>query len=141
MRGAIISAAPPRAALRERRCLAGLRLRRAEVALDARQYSQAIHDFKQLRQERPDNELLTQGLARALAQSGKVEQAIALFDETIKRNPSAASYYGRAIVYYNTGRTQLALQDLDQAIRLSPRNSQYRQIRNQIGPAPSAAKP
>ncbi|KAB2904055.1 MAG: tetratricopeptide repeat protein [Burkholderiaceae bacterium] len=118
-----------------------LRLQRAEVALDARQYDQAIRDFRQLLQEQPNNELVTQGLARALAQSGKVEQAIALFDETIKRNPSDASYYGRAMVYYNTGRTQLALQDLDQAIRLNPRNGQYRQVRSQIATALRAVKP
>jgi len=116
-----------------------LRLRRAEAAIGADQFDAAIADFTQLLKASPGNPRLEMGLAMTLVGKGDTQQAITLFDQLLARNPVPAAFYGRAMAYQRAGQHAQSLSDLDQAIRLDPRNPQYRGVRDQI--AASAKKP
>ena len=43
--------------------------------------------------------------------------------------PGAPVYYGRAIAHHQAGQQAASLSDIDQAIKLDPRNPQYNQTR------------
>lgn len=114
-----------------------IRLRRAEAAVAALQFDAAAADFRTLLQTDAHNPRFVQGLAMALLGKGNGKEATALMEELVSHKPSAAAYYGRAMVYHSTGRLPDALKDLDQAIQLDPRNPQYRQVREKIAAAPA----
>lgn len=109
-----------------------LHLRRAEAAIGANQFDTAIADFKLLLQQSPGNPRLENGLGMALIGKGDNAEAIQLFDGLLTRSPHPAAFYGRGIAHYKSGNQALSLNDLDQAIRMSPRNPQYRAVRNQV---------
>ncbi|WP_448676370.1 tetratricopeptide repeat protein [Delftia acidovorans] len=115
-----------------------MRLKRAEVAIGLQQYAIAADDFRRLLQASPNAPRPTVGLGLALVGQGDSAQAKQLLDALISRSPSAPAYYGRAMAHRGLGHLPEALKDLDQAIRLEPQNPQYRQIRNQLSPAPAA---
>ncbi len=115
-----------------------LRLRRAEAALGANQLDTAIADFNQLLQGRASNPRLQMGLGMALVGKGDTAQAIALFNQVLARQPHPGAFYGRALAYQRAGQYAQSLSDLDQAMRLDPRNPQYKAVRDQI--AASAGK-
>ena len=48
---------------------------------------------------------------------------------TVATNPGAPVYYGRAIARHQAGQQAASLSDIDQAIKLDPRNPQYNQMR------------
>lgn len=114
-----------------------LRLRRAESAIGANQFDTAIEDFNLLLQQSPGNPRLELGLGMALVGKGETTRAIHLFDQLLARSPNPAAFYGRGIAHDQAGNQAQSLKDLDQAIRLDPRNPQYRSVRDQI----AAAKP
>ena len=112
-----------------------LRLRHAEAAIGANQFDAAIQDFTLLLQQSPGNARLEMGLAMALVGKGDTVRAITLFDQLLARSPNAATFYGRGVAYHRRGDKALSLKDLDQAIRLDPRNAQYRSVRDQVAGA------
>lgn len=59
---------------------------------------------------------------------GRFEEAIAEYDETIRLDPAAGTYYNRGASYKNLGQYERAIQDQGQAIRLDPQypNAYYR---------------
>lgn len=113
-----------------------IRLKRAEAAIGIQQYAIAATDFNLLLQASPNTPRLIVGLGLALVGQGDSAQAKELMDNLVARSPSAPAFYGRAMAFRGLGDMQEALKNLDLAIRLEPQNPQYRQIREQLNPAP-----
>ena len=114
-----------------------MRMRRAEAAIGAGRYDDAIGDFKALLKASPQNRRLALGLGMALVGKGDTQAAIAQFDQIIASTPNAAAaYYGRAMAHNTAKRRDDSLKDLDRAIALDPRNAQYQQVRAQLAAPP-----
>lgn len=109
-----------------------IQLRHAETAIGAGKYEVAIAGFKKLLQNRPNNLSLQINLGMALIGQGESEQAIILFDKVLARQPEPGAYYGRAIAQQRLGHVKQSLSDIDQAIRMDPRNARYQALREQI---------
>ena len=110
-----------------------MRMRRAEAAIGAGRYDDAIGDFNALLKASPQNRRLALGLGMALVGKGDTQAAIAQFDQIIASTPNAAAaYYGRAMAHNTARRRDDSLKDLDRAIALDPRNAQYQQVRAQL---------
>ena len=114
-----------------------MRMRRAEAAIGAGRYDDAIGDFNALLKASPQNRRLALGLGMALVGKGDTQAAIAQFDQIIASTPNAAAaYYGRAMAHNTARRRDDSLKDLDRAIALDPRNAQYQQVRAQLAGPP-----
>ena len=114
-----------------------MRMRRAEAAIGAGRYDDAIGDFNALLKASPQNRRLALGLGMALVGKGDTQAAIAQFDQIIASTPNAAAaYYGRAMAHNTAKRRDDSLKDLDRAIALDPRNAQYQQVRAQLAGPP-----
>ena len=114
-----------------------MRIRRAEAAIGAGRYDDAIGDFNALLKASPQNRRLALGLGMALVGKGDTQAAIAQFDQIIASTPNAAAaYYGRAMAHNTAKRRDDSLKDLDRAIALDPRNAQYQQVRAQLAGPP-----
>lgn len=114
-----------------------MRMRRAEAAIGAGRYDDAIGDFNALLKVSPQNRRLALGLGMALVGKGDTQAAIAQFDQIIASTPNAAAaYYGRAMAHNTARRRDDSLKDLDRAIALDPRNAQYQQVRAQLAAPP-----
>ena len=118
--------------------------RHADAAIAAQQYDAAIRDFETLLGMSPKHPRLLLGMGMAMVGKGDTQRALPLFDQLIASSPSAAAYYGRGVALYRAGKLNDGLKDLDEAIKLEPRNPQYRQIRDQLaasGKSTAKSKP
>jgi protein O-mannosyl-transferase len=106
----------------------------ADAGIASQQYDAAITDFETLLQMSPKHPRFMLGLGMALVGKGDTPKAVPLFDQLIASAPSAPAYYGRGIALYRAGKLSEGLKDLDEAIKLEPRNTQYRQVREQLAP-------
>lgn len=106
--------------------------RHADAGIAAQQYDAAIRDFETLLQMSPKHPRLLLGMGMAMVGKGDTQKAIPLFDDLIASAPSAPAYYGRGVALYRAGKLNEGLKDLDEAIKLEPRNAQYRQVREQL---------
>ena len=106
-----------------------IRIRLVETAMAAQRYDEAISGFKVLLQTNPKDPRLLLGLGMARVGKGETTAAIEVFDRLIATNPGAPVYYGRAIAHHQAGQQAASLSDIDQAIKLDPRNPQYNQMR------------
>ncbi|MBS0506290.1 MAG: tetratricopeptide repeat protein [Proteobacteria bacterium] len=109
--------------------LALMRVRRVEVAITARQFDLAISDLQQLLKDQPNDPRFLTGLGMAYIGKGQAQQALELFNPLIARNPNGPAFYGRAMAYQLLGQRDASLRDIDQAIRLEPRNPLYASVR------------
>lgn len=109
-----------------------LRLRRAETATATNRFDVAVADYTALLQAAPGNPRLLHGLAMALIGQKQFDQAIEIFDALLARGPNAASHYGRALARHYAGQTEASLDDMRQAVRMEPRNPQYRSVLQQL---------
>ncbi|HQQ70115.1 MAG TPA: hypothetical protein PLL92_07380 [Alicycliphilus sp.] len=121
--------------LQTKNTLALMRVRRVEVAIAARQFDLAISDLQQLLQDQPNDQRFLTGLGMAYIGKGQAQPAMELFNNLITRNPSAPAFYGRAMAYQLLGQRDASLRDIDQAIRLEPRNPLYASTRAGIAAA------
>ncbi|TWG38857.1 tetratricopeptide (TPR) repeat protein [Acidovorax delafieldii] len=112
-----------------------IRIRLVETAMAAQRYDEAIGGFKVLLQANPNDPRLRLGLGMALVGKGEAQAAIGIFDQLIASHPGAPVYYGRALAHHQAGQGADSLKDLDEAIRLDPRNAQYGQMRAIIAAA------
>lgn len=113
-----------------------MRMRRAEAAIGARRYDDALSDFLALQQSGTKNQRVLLGIGMAQVGKGDAQAALATFDQIIARTPQAAvAYYGRALAQNAAGNRDKSLQDMDKAIALDPRNPQYAQVRAQLAAA------
>jgi tetratricopeptide (TPR) repeat protein len=106
--------------------------RHADAGIAAQQYDAAISDFETLLQMSPKHPRLLLGMGMAMVGKGDTQKAVPLFDDLIASAPSAPAYYGRGVALYRAGKLNDGLKDLDEAIKLEPRNAQYRQVREQL---------
>ncbi|AYM97587.1 hypothetical protein EAG14_17645 [Acidovorax sp. 1608163] len=106
--------------------------RHADAGIAAQQYDAAISDFETLLQMSPKHPRLLLGMGMAMVGKGDTQKAIPLFDDLIASAPSAPAYYGRGVALYRAGKLNDGLKDIDEAIKLEPRNAQYRQVREQL---------
>lgn len=114
-----------------------MRLRRAEAAIGANRFDDALQDLAVLHQANGSSQRVLLGTGMAQVGKGDTQAALATFDRIIARTPNAAvAYYGRAMALRGAGRIDESLKAMDRAIALEPRNPQYPQVRAQIaGPA------
>lgn len=111
-------------------------LRRAEAAIGANRFDDALRDFATLHKMSPQSQRIALGTGMAQVGKGDVQAAIATFNQILARTPNAAvAYYGRAMAQRAAGKLDDSLKDLDRAIALDPRNPQYPQVRAQIAAA------
>lgn len=106
-----------------------VRIRLVETAMALQRYDEAISGFRVLLQTNPKDPRLLLGLGMARVGKGETKAAIEVFDQLIATNPGAPVYYGRAIAHHQAGQQAASLSDIDQAIKLDPRNPQYNQMR------------
>ena len=109
-----------------------MRVRRVEVAIAAQQFDLAINDLQTLLQDRPNDPRFLSGLGMAYIGKGQAQTALELFNPLVARNPSGPAFYGRAMAYQLLGQRDASLRDIDQAIRLEPRNQLYASMRASI---------
>lgn len=109
-----------------------MRVRRAEIAMAAQMYDEALGDFKALLQQRPSDPRFALGVGMAFVGKNLPLAAIQMFDQLVARNPSAPAYYGRALAYRQLGQKKAALADLDEALKLQPNNLQYTRLRDTV---------
>ncbi|RYE41853.1 MAG: tetratricopeptide repeat protein [Hyphomicrobiales bacterium] len=113
-----------------------MRMRRAEAAIGARRYDDALSDFLALQQAGTQNQRVLLGIGMAQVGKGDAKAGLETFNQIIARTPQAAvAYYGRALAHNAAGSLDRSLQDMDKAIALDPRNPQYVQVRAQLAAA------
>lgn len=93
-------------------------------------YERAAEEYRAALQESPDHIHALRGLARSLHLAGRHDEALALYDEAIARNPEppeeveraalASDYANRGILLDTMGRHEEALADYDEALQLDP---------------------
>lgn len=108
------------------------RLRRAEAAVPAQRYADAIADLKQLVQRAPDNRRAQMALGMAYVGAKDPQAALAVFDQLIAAKPNAMAYYGQAMAHFIAGRRAQSLESLEQATALEPKNAMFRGLREQL---------
>ena len=113
----------------QQRVVPTFRIRWVETAMAAQRYDEAINGFNVLLRTSPNDPRLRLGLGMARVGKGDTKAAIDVFDQLLETNPGAPVYYGRAIALHKAGQQMASLRDIDQAIKLDPRNSQYTQMR------------
>jgi len=109
-----------------------MRMRRAEAATAAEKYDAAIADFNLLLKERPNDQRLLMGLGMAYIGKDDSVAALAVFDKLLAARPTAAAYYGRGLAYVVATDKKKAMEDLDRAVSLDPRNPMYANMRAKI---------
>lgn len=116
-----------------------LRQKYADTAIAVGQYDTAIGEFQALLAANPTSQRLQLGLGMAYVGKGDMTPAIAIFEKILASSPTAApAYYGRGVALFRAGKTADGLKDLDEAIRLDPRNPQYQQVRGQLASSATA---
>ena len=83
------------------------------------QYQQALQQYDAALQEDPQLLPAMRGQARSLMQMGRNEEALAIFNEVIYRQPDfAISYANRGILHDRMGNYQQAIADYEKSIQL-----------------------
>lgn len=115
-----------------------MRMRRAEAAIGAGRYDDAIGDFNALLKASPQNRRSCWGWAWLWWAKATPRRPLRSLTRSSPAPPNAAAaYYGRAMAHNNTARRRDdSLKDLDRAIALDPRNAQYQQVRAQLAAPP-----
>jgi tetratricopeptide (TPR) repeat protein len=84
-------------------------------------YNEALTEYQAALAINPDHIHAERGKARSLMQLGRSSEALAVFDDLVKKYPDfAASYANRGILYDRMGRFQAAMQDYEKALQLDP---------------------
>lgn len=108
------------------------RQRMADAALQTRRYDVAATTYQDLLTSYPRNYALRLGLAMALLGTQDFPRAQTLLTQLLSEHPHPGAYYGQAVVLQAGGKRREALQSLELAIRLDPKNPAYRQYREQL---------
>lgn len=81
----------------------------------------ALHDLYNAMKLDPTNLAVRCNIGTALQYSGRIEEAIAVFDKVLELDPrNAIAYYNRGNAYGTMERWQIAIEDYDRAIDLDP---------------------
>lgn len=106
--------------------------RLADAALQIRRYDVAATTYQELLSTYPRNYALRLGLAMAHLGQKDFQRAQTLLTQLLSEHPHPGAYYGQAVVLQAGGKLREAIQNLDLAIRLDPKNPGYRQYRDQL---------
>jgi len=85
-------------------------------------YERARENYEAALKKAPEKVFALRGIARSLMQLGRNEDALAVFNEAISREPDfAATYANRGILYDRMGQYRKAMADYETALRLDPK--------------------
>ena len=99
---------------------------RGEALLLDGRYEEAEREFSEALKLDPDNESAVIGLAKAFRWRGKVEIAIGILTDLIRKDPDASrAIYNRACYKLLLSHRSEAFSDLETAIKLNPYYRQY----------------
>ncbi len=89
--------------------------------------SEAVDSYQKALDDNPNNLAAMLGLARVKSRLDKHEEALALYLRALKAHPDNASVYNNMGAYYGSrGMFAEAVKALEQAVRLQPRQANYR---------------
>ena len=114
------------------RLKAVIHAKRGQAALTSRNYEVALEDYLHLSELEPKSKDHQYRLAVAYTGTGKIDNAMAIFDKLIAKENNPSFYHGRAMAHFKSGNKASGFQDLDRAIALAPNNKNYPRIRAQI---------
>ncbi|HEY7310978.1 MAG TPA: tetratricopeptide repeat protein [Gemmataceae bacterium] len=98
-------------------------LNRGTLALKERKADEAIRAFEEAVREKPPMYQAHVNLAEAHAQRNQLSEAVVCLDRAIDLKPGDANLHRtRALLEQRRGRPRVALKDLEEAIRLTPRD-------------------
>jgi tetratricopeptide (TPR) repeat protein len=85
------------------------------------EYARALEAYQASLREAPEHIFALRGMARSLMQLGRNEEALAVFNEAIARDPTfAATYANRGILYDRMGKYEKAIADYEKALEYDP---------------------
>ncbi|WP_199797612.1 tetratricopeptide repeat protein [Pseudazoarcus pumilus] len=109
------------------------RMRRAEAAVAARDFSLAAKDFEALLVRDPGNVRVLTGLGMAYVGQQRGTDALRVFDALLERREAPTLRYGRAMARALAGDRAGAIIDIENALAVEPDNPAFRQLREQLG--------
>jgi len=93
------------------------------IALNKKQFDEAIHFFNQILQIKPDHATICYNIGIAYGNSGKVEQAVKYLKKATELQPDLAyAHRDLCLALKETGYTELAVQAGRMAVKLSPQD-------------------
>jgi protein O-mannosyl-transferase len=104
------------------------RLNRGDSFLRLGRYREAAQDFEIAIQARPPQARHLAGLGMAYVGAQDGARALEAFNRALQLERSALVFYGRALAYATLGQGQAAMKDLDEALKLEPRNAGYQNL-------------
>lgn len=93
---------------------------KATECLQENENEEAIRLFEQILEKEPDNINALNGKGSGLMQMGRLDDAMAMFDESLSIEDNPMGYLNKAIIYGNTGDFNNAVKYCDRVIDLYP---------------------
>ena len=94
-----------------------------KLALLNNDFEASISAFKRAKELKTDYEEANFYLAKAYAQAGNYDQAIALFGELQETSSDPEIFYEKGRIFYNQGKVDEAILEFDKALTIAPNHS------------------
>ena len=95
---------------------------RAAVRMQADNVDGAVEDLRSILNQDPSNQAVAQAAVQQLVDLNRAEDAIDLLSKTLEAQPSEGLYRLRAILYRMQGKEDQALEDLNKALAMQPKD-------------------
>ena len=112
--------------------VAAVRRQRAIIFLQTGRVDEAIADAQFAAAAFSEDGQVRNTLGFALLAKGKQAEAIAAFNESLKRNQSGSAYFGLARAHAEAQRPVEARANIDKALAIEPANTQFQQFRARL---------
>ena len=112
--------------------IAAVRRQRALIFLQNGRVDEAIADAQFAAAAFTEDWQVRNTLGLALLAKGRRSEAIAAFDEALKRGQSANAYFGLARAYAEDKRLPEARTNINKALAIEPTNTQFQQLQAQL---------
>jgi tetratricopeptide (TPR) repeat protein len=113
-----------------------LQLQAGRAALQLGKRDEAIAHVEKALAADPRNKEARYVLSMALIAKGEHARAAAILDRLLAEGQSVSAFYARALANHGLGRKAQAQSDIDNAIRLAPRNPVFREWQAKIAAMP-----